>query len=54
MVGADSAVCSKVTVPFTLESPRRTATSGRVSHYCGTERYVIAEPSRRSAQDIVF
>lgn len=26
VVGADSSACSKVTVPFTLESPRRTAT----------------------------
>lgn len=29
VVGADSDSCSKTTVPVTLESPRRTATSGR-------------------------
>lgn len=28
MVGEDSLDCSKVTVPLTLESPRRTATVG--------------------------
>lgn len=28
-VGEDSDVCSKVTVPETLESPRRTATVGK-------------------------
>lgn len=30
MVGEDSSVCSKETVPLTLESPRRTATVVRM------------------------
>ena len=31
LVGEDSFSCSKVTVPLTLESPRRTATAGVMS-----------------------
>lgn len=43
MVGDDSEACSKVTVPPTVESPRRTATVFRsggeyVSHYLGAGR----------------
>jgi hypothetical protein len=40
-VGEDSEACSNVTVPLTLESPRRTATVHGISVRLGIQRDLI-------------